>query len=217
MKSEWYLFCLSVIVLARLCVFGTAISVKKVFFAFLSMNVISGRLKGIVLSVSMLLFQYSLKLSFCSTLAGVYRQIVQAFFFHQLSYFCQFLVDNFGQSIMSLQILGRCQLLTCRSNVLDRLRFFSTSSAQLLLLLLLLLLKTSSGYRKAYVAVFQPFPPSKDHTITESFIAPTSAQHTHTHTHTHTHIYIYIYIYITTLQFSTLQYVTIAPTCFGFD
>ena len=28
--SSWYLFCLSVIVLARLCVFGTAMSIKKV-------------------------------------------------------------------------------------------------------------------------------------------------------------------------------------------
>ena len=46
--SSWYLFCLSVIVLARLCVFGTAMSMKKVFFVFLLMNVISGRLKGIV-------------------------------------------------------------------------------------------------------------------------------------------------------------------------
>ena len=32
--SSWYLFCFSVIVLARLCVFGTAMSVKKVFFVF---------------------------------------------------------------------------------------------------------------------------------------------------------------------------------------
>ena len=70
--SSWYLFCLSVIVLARLCVFGTAMSIKKVFFVFLLMNNISGRLKGIILSVSMLRFQYSLKLSFSSTLAGVY-------------------------------------------------------------------------------------------------------------------------------------------------
>jgi hypothetical protein len=70
--SSWYLFCLSVIVLARLCVFGTAMSIKKAFFVFLLMNVILGRLKGIVLSVSMLRFQYSLKLSFSSTLAGVY-------------------------------------------------------------------------------------------------------------------------------------------------
>ena len=43
--SSWYLFCLSVIVLAILCVFGTAMSIKKVFFVFLLMNVISGRLK----------------------------------------------------------------------------------------------------------------------------------------------------------------------------
>jgi len=46
-------------------------SIKKVFFVFLLLNVISGRLKGIVLSVSVLRFQYSLKLSFSSTLAGV--------------------------------------------------------------------------------------------------------------------------------------------------
>jgi len=72
--SSWYLFCISVIVLARLCVFGTAMSIKKVFFVFLLMNVISGRLKCIVLSVSMLRFQYSLILSFSSTLAGVYLQ-----------------------------------------------------------------------------------------------------------------------------------------------
>jgi len=59
--SSWYLFCLSVIVLARLCVFGTGMFIKNVFFTFLLMNVTSGRLKGIVLSVSMLWFQYSLK------------------------------------------------------------------------------------------------------------------------------------------------------------
>ena len=36
------------------------------------MRVMSGRLEGIVLSVIMLRFQYSLKLSFSSKLAGVY-------------------------------------------------------------------------------------------------------------------------------------------------
>jgi len=56
---SWYLFCLSVIVLARLCVFGTAMSIKMVFFVFLFIKVMSGRLKVIVLSVSMLRFQYS--------------------------------------------------------------------------------------------------------------------------------------------------------------
>jgi len=70
--SSWYLFCLSVIVLVRLCVFGTAMSIKKVFFVFCTIKVMSGRLKGTVLSVSMLRFQYSLKFSFSSTLAGVY-------------------------------------------------------------------------------------------------------------------------------------------------
>ena len=70
--SSWYLFCLSVIVLARLCVSGTAMSIKKVFFVFLFIKVMSVRLKGIVLSVSMLRFQYSLKFSFSNTLAGVY-------------------------------------------------------------------------------------------------------------------------------------------------
>jgi len=70
--SSWYLFCLSVIVLVRLCVFGTAMSIKKVFFVFLFIKVMSVRLKDIVLSVSMLRFQYSLKCSFSSILAGVY-------------------------------------------------------------------------------------------------------------------------------------------------
>ena len=70
--SSWYLFCLSDIVLARLCVFGTAMFIKKVFFVFLFTKVMSGQLKCIVLSVSMLRFQYSLKFSFSSKLAGVY-------------------------------------------------------------------------------------------------------------------------------------------------
>jgi len=60
--SSWYLFCLSVIVLVILCVFGRAMSVKKVFFVFLFIGVMSGRLKGNVLSVSMLRFQYSLEI-----------------------------------------------------------------------------------------------------------------------------------------------------------
>jgi len=57
---------------------------------------------------------------------------VWTYVFKQFSCFCQFLMDNFCYSIMSLYILGRCQLLTCCSNVLDHLRFFSTSSAQLI-------------------------------------------------------------------------------------
>jgi len=61
-SSSWYLFCLSVIVLARLCVFMTVMSIKEVFFVFLFTKVTSGRLKGIVLSVSMLRFQLLLLL-----------------------------------------------------------------------------------------------------------------------------------------------------------
>ena len=56
--SSWYLFCLLVIVLVRLCVFGTAVSVKMVFSVFLFIKVMSGRLKGTVLSVSVLRFQF---------------------------------------------------------------------------------------------------------------------------------------------------------------
>jgi hypothetical protein len=72
--SSWYLFCLSVIILARLCVLGTAVCIKRVFFVFLFLRVMSGRLEGIVLSALMLRFQYNLKLSFTSTLAGVHLQ-----------------------------------------------------------------------------------------------------------------------------------------------
>jgi hypothetical protein len=70
--SSQYFSCFSVIILARLCVFGTAMSIKKVLFVVLFMKVMSGRLECIVLSVIRLRFQYSLNLSFSSTLAGVY-------------------------------------------------------------------------------------------------------------------------------------------------
>jgi len=45
---------------------------KRCSFVFLFVKVMSGRLKGIVLAVSILRFQYSFKFSFSSTLAGVY-------------------------------------------------------------------------------------------------------------------------------------------------
>jgi hypothetical protein len=73
----------SVIVLARLCVFGIAMSIRKVFFVFLFVKAMSGRLEGIVLSVIMLRFQYSLKLSSPSCLlvftysTGICLQLVQ--------------------------------------------------------------------------------------------------------------------------------------------
>jgi hypothetical protein len=46
--SSWYLFCLSAVVLVRLCVFGTAMSIRKEFFVFLFMKVMSGRSEDIV-------------------------------------------------------------------------------------------------------------------------------------------------------------------------
>ena len=55
--SSWYLFCLSVIVLARSCVFRTAVSIKKVFFVFLFIKIV-GRLKVIVLSVCCYYYYY---------------------------------------------------------------------------------------------------------------------------------------------------------------
>jgi hypothetical protein len=70
--SSWYLFCFTANVLARLCVFGIAMSIRKVYFVFLFVKVMSGRLEGIVLSIILLRFQYSLKLSFSSTFAGLY-------------------------------------------------------------------------------------------------------------------------------------------------
>ena len=47
-SSSWCFFCLSGIVLARLCLFGTAMSIKKVLFVFLFIKVMSGRLKVVL-------------------------------------------------------------------------------------------------------------------------------------------------------------------------
>jgi hypothetical protein len=110
--SSWYLFCLSVIVLVRLCVFGTAMAIKKVFFVFLFMKVMSGRLEDIVLCVrnyaavpvqlEIVILQY----------CGWCVLTIWTSVFNQFSCFCQFLMDDFCYPIMSLYILVRCQLLT---------------------------------------------------------------------------------------------------------
>jgi hypothetical protein len=54
-----------------MCIWDSYVYQKGVLL-FLFMKIMSGRLEGIALSVVMLRFQYSLKLSFSSTLAGVY-------------------------------------------------------------------------------------------------------------------------------------------------
>jgi len=106
--SSCYLFCLSVIVLARLCVFGTAMSIKEVFFVFLFIKVMSGRLKGIVLSVSMLQFQYSLRFSFSSTLAGAYLHyiIYGVYFYYYYSYYYYYYYHYYSN--FRLQMVKPC-------------------------------------------------------------------------------------------------------------
>jgi len=73
-------------------------SIEKVFFVFLFIKVMSGRLKGTVLSVSMLRFQYSLKFSFSSTLLLLllFRSPVtdQIFLRYNKSYIRNDLFDN---------------------------------------------------------------------------------------------------------------------------
>jgi hypothetical protein len=77
-------------------------SIKKVFFVFLLMNVIFGRLKGIVLSVSSKSAAVPVQLEVVILqyigwgFIGWGLLVIQDFFFNQLSYFCQFLMDNFG-------------------------------------------------------------------------------------------------------------------------
>jgi len=91
----------------------------------------SGRLKGIALYVKYAAIPVQLEI-FNLQYTGWCVLILWAFIVNQFSCFCHFLIANFGQSIMSLYILGRCYMLTCYSNVLDCLRYFSTSSAQLI-------------------------------------------------------------------------------------
>ena len=105
--SSWYLFCLSVIVLARLCVFGTAVSIKKGVLCFIihKSDVRSFRrhcfvrkYAAIPVQLEMLIVRY---IGWCVL-------TMWTFIVNQFSCFCQFLMDNIGQSIMSLYILGSC-------------------------------------------------------------------------------------------------------------
>ena len=57
-----------------MCIWDSYVYQKGFLFFFLFIKVLSGRLKFTVFSVSMARFQYSLKFSFSSTLAGVYLQ-----------------------------------------------------------------------------------------------------------------------------------------------
>jgi len=106
--SSWYLFCLSVIVLARLCVFGTAMSIEKVFFVFLFTKGMSSRLKGIVLSVSMLRFQYSLLLLLLSLLKQTRCNISQVYFDKELYMFRTDLLSIISSLNTAYTAIGIC-------------------------------------------------------------------------------------------------------------
>jgi hypothetical protein len=84
--NSWYLFCLSSIVLARLCLFGTAVFMKKVLFFFLTHKSYVRSVKVYFLSVSTLRVQYSLKLSFSRTLVGVYLYSTWYYYYYYYYY-----------------------------------------------------------------------------------------------------------------------------------
>jgi len=93
--SPWYFFCLSVIVLARLCVFGRAMSIKKVFFVFLFIKIMSGRLKVLCFVRKCAAFPVQLEI-FILHYIGWCVLIIWTFIVNQFSCFCQILMDNFG-------------------------------------------------------------------------------------------------------------------------
>ena len=89
--SSWYLFCLTVVVLARLCVFGTAMSIKKVFFVFLFIKVMSGRLKDTILSRKYASIPVQLE-SFILQYTGWCVLIIWTYIVNQFGCFCQFII-----------------------------------------------------------------------------------------------------------------------------
>jgi hypothetical protein len=74
-------FCLSIIVLVRLCVFGTAMAIRKVFFVFLFMKVMSDLLEYVVLSVIMVRFQYSYYYYYYYYYYTIWMSLVTGLFF----------------------------------------------------------------------------------------------------------------------------------------
>ena len=93
--SSWYLFCSSVIVLARLCVIWDSCVCQKGFLCFLlhksyvrSIKIYCSVRKYAVISVQLEIFilQY---IGWCVL-------VTRTFIINQFSCFCQFLMDNFG-------------------------------------------------------------------------------------------------------------------------
>ena len=108
--SSWYLLCFSIIVLARLCVLGTAISIyiyqisglcffiRESYVRYVSRYCLIRNYSAIPVQLEVVVLQY---ISWCVP-------IVRTFIYNQFSCFCQFLVNNFCYSIKSFCILGRC-------------------------------------------------------------------------------------------------------------
>ena len=105
--SSWYLFCLSVIVLAIImCIWNSCVYDKGVLCFLIHKSYIRSikrycfvrKHAAIPVQLEIFILQYT----------GWCVFIIWTFIGNQFSCFCQFLMDNFDQSIMSLYILGRC-------------------------------------------------------------------------------------------------------------
>jgi len=93
--SSWYLFCLSVIVFGEIvCIWDSCVYQKDVLCFLIDECYIRSvkrycfvhKYAAVPVQLEIVIRQYI----DCCVL------IIRAFFFNQLSYFCQFLVDNFG-------------------------------------------------------------------------------------------------------------------------
>ena len=89
--SSWYLFCLLVTVLARLCVFGTAMSIKEGFLCFLihKSYVRSNKMYCFVRKYAAIPVQLEI---FILQYIGRYVPIIWTFTVNQFSCFCQLLL-----------------------------------------------------------------------------------------------------------------------------
>jgi len=93
--SSWYLFCLSVIVSARLCVFGAAMFIKKLFFVFFFYKSYVRLIKRYCFVRKYAAIPVQLEI-FILQCIGWCVLIIWTFIFNQFGCFWQFLMDNLG-------------------------------------------------------------------------------------------------------------------------
>jgi hypothetical protein len=91
--SPWYLFCLSVIVLARLCVFGTAMSIRNGVLCFLTHKCYVRSIKRYCFVRKYAAIPAQLEI-FILQYIGWCVLIMWTFIINQFICFCQFLMDN---------------------------------------------------------------------------------------------------------------------------